>query len=266
MIPRHSRARPRCVLCMDSTPRACCQPKAGAYSRDNAGASPSPEELHCAANETVQRRIRMSATLNHLIAAHGYWVVAAIVGLESMGIPAPGETVLVAAGIYAGTTHGLHIGLVVAAAAAARLSATTAGISWAAGLGTVAILRYGYLVRLNSRRHKARPLPVRSTWREGRVLRPVRRRCCARSRRRSPGSPAWAGSGFSFSMRSEGRVVSGVRLRRLRTGGACPPPDSSGRRRDPGARGRDDRGGPLVRPRHETELSDRAERAFPDER
>jgi hypothetical protein len=29
------------------------------------------------------------------VSAHGYWVVALIVGLESMGLPLPGETILV---------------------------------------------------------------------------------------------------------------------------------------------------------------------------
>ena len=33
-------------------------------------------------------------TLQQLISTHGYWTVALIVGLESMGIPLPGETVL----------------------------------------------------------------------------------------------------------------------------------------------------------------------------
>ena len=38
-----------------------------------------------------------------------YWAVLVLVGLESMGIPVPGETVLVSAAIYAGTAHGFHI-------------------------------------------------------------------------------------------------------------------------------------------------------------
>jgi hypothetical protein len=32
------------------------------------------------------------AELQKLVSAHGYWVVALIVGLESMGLPLPGET------------------------------------------------------------------------------------------------------------------------------------------------------------------------------
>jgi hypothetical protein len=39
--------------------------------------------------------------LQDLVATHGYWSVALVVGLESMGIPLPGETVLVLAAIYA---------------------------------------------------------------------------------------------------------------------------------------------------------------------
>ena len=35
------------------------------------------------------------------VSATGYWAIALIVGLESMGIPLPGETILVLAAIYA---------------------------------------------------------------------------------------------------------------------------------------------------------------------
>jgi membrane protein DedA with SNARE-associated domain len=44
--------------------------------------------------------------LQQLVSAHGYWVVALIVGLESMGLPLPGETILVLAAIYAATAQG----------------------------------------------------------------------------------------------------------------------------------------------------------------
>src|ERR1044072_5202676 len=47
--------------------------------------------------------------LPDLIATHGYWVVALIVALESMGIPLPGETALVTAAIFAGATERLNI-------------------------------------------------------------------------------------------------------------------------------------------------------------
>ena len=55
--------------------------------------------------------------LAHLIQTYGYWAIGGIVALESMGFPLPGETVLVAAAIYAGTTHDLEILFVIVAAA-----------------------------------------------------------------------------------------------------------------------------------------------------
>jgi len=37
--------------------------------------------------------------IHDLISRHGYSVVGGVIGLESMGIPLPGETVLIAAAI-----------------------------------------------------------------------------------------------------------------------------------------------------------------------
>jgi hypothetical protein len=54
--------------------------------------------------------------LNHLLSVYGYWAVMLFVGLESIGMPMPGETMLIAASIDAGTTHDLDIALVIAAA------------------------------------------------------------------------------------------------------------------------------------------------------
>ncbi|WP_316770849.1 DedA family protein [Streptomyces sasae] len=42
------------------------------------------------------------AHLAPLLAHYGYWAVGAVVLLEDFGVPAPGETILIAAGIYAG--------------------------------------------------------------------------------------------------------------------------------------------------------------------
>jgi membrane protein DedA with SNARE-associated domain len=46
----------------------------------------------------------------------GYWGVGLSIGVESMGLPVPGGTVLVAAAIYAATTHQLQLALVILAA------------------------------------------------------------------------------------------------------------------------------------------------------
>ena len=93
-------------------------------------------------------------TLNHLVATGGYWVVGAVVALESMGIPAPGETVLVTAAIYAGTTHDLQIGLVIASAAAGAIAGDNVGFVLGRRFGAGLLLRHAALLRLNSRRLK----------------------------------------------------------------------------------------------------------------
>ena len=45
----------------------------------------------------------------HLIHNYGLLVIAVVIGLESIGLPFPGETVLILAGIFAGTKHDLNI-------------------------------------------------------------------------------------------------------------------------------------------------------------
>ena len=86
------------------------------------------------------------------IAAHGPVLVAAVVALESMGLPVPGETTLVTAALIAGTSHGLDIGVVVAAAAVGAIGGDSAGYwigrRWGHGL----LVRYGPLVRIDAAR------------------------------------------------------------------------------------------------------------------
>ena len=51
-----------------------------------------------------------------LLTTYGYWAVFAGIAIESAGIPFPGETMLLVATIYAGTTHQLAPVLIIAAA------------------------------------------------------------------------------------------------------------------------------------------------------
>jgi membrane protein YqaA with SNARE-associated domain len=53
----------------------------------------------------------------NILQTYGYLAVFVLVGLESAGIPLPGETMLLVAAIYAGTTHQLAIDGVIAATA-----------------------------------------------------------------------------------------------------------------------------------------------------
>lgn len=94
----------------------------------------------------------MVAALSDLLASHGYWVVALVITLESMGIPMPGETMLVTAGIYAGSTHTLNPGLLVLAAAGGAILGDNLGFWLGRRFGVDLLRRYGHLVRIDEPR------------------------------------------------------------------------------------------------------------------
>ena len=96
----------------------------------------------------------MFNSLADVISTQGYWGVAAIVGLESMGIPLPGETALVTAGIYAGTTHRLDIAFVIGAAAVGAIVGDNVGFWIGRRFGYRLILRYAAFLRLTTGRLK----------------------------------------------------------------------------------------------------------------
>jgi membrane protein DedA with SNARE-associated domain len=81
--------------------------------------------------------------LNQLISAYGYWAVMLFVGVESIGIPVPGETMLLAAAIYAGTTHNLDISLVIASASVGAVLGDNIGYWVGREFGYELLLRYG---------------------------------------------------------------------------------------------------------------------------
>ncbi|HTM03692.1 MAG TPA: DedA family protein [Vicinamibacterales bacterium] len=86
------------------------------------------------------------------IAAHGYPAIAIIVGLESMGLPLPGETTLITAAIFAGSTHVLELGPVIAAAAAGAIAGDTAGFWIGRTAGQALVVRYGSHLRMTPAR------------------------------------------------------------------------------------------------------------------
>jgi membrane protein DedA with SNARE-associated domain len=93
-------------------------------------------------------------SLQQLLSPHGYWAVALIVGLESMGIPLPGETILVLAAIYAASDPTLNIWLVIAAAAAGSILGDNAGYWIGHRYAYVAVLQYGRYLGLSEPRIK----------------------------------------------------------------------------------------------------------------
>ncbi len=92
--------------------------------------------------------------LTHLLSTYGYWAVLVFVAIESTGIPFPGETMLLAAAIYAGTTHHLALPFVIAAAAAGAILGDNIGF-WVGREGGYRLLRrYGKYIRLDEHKLK----------------------------------------------------------------------------------------------------------------
>ncbi len=96
----------------------------------------------------------LSPDVTHLIGQYGYGAVALAIGIESVGIPFPGETTLLAAAVYAGTTHRLSIAWVIVAAAAGAVIGDNIGFWIGREFGYPILLRYGRYVRISERRIK----------------------------------------------------------------------------------------------------------------
>ena len=89
-------------------------------------------------------------TLTHLLDRWGYLIVAVFVGIESSGIPFPGETMLVTAAVYAGSGH-LSIAGVIAAAAIGAILGDNLGYAAGRFGGRALVERYGRYIRLRPR-------------------------------------------------------------------------------------------------------------------
>jgi membrane protein DedA with SNARE-associated domain len=92
--------------------------------------------------------------IHHLLSTYGYWAVLLFVGIESIGIPFPGETMLIAASIYAGTTHDLNIAGVIAAASCGAILGDNIGFWIGREFGFALLMRFHDVLRLDERRLK----------------------------------------------------------------------------------------------------------------
>jgi membrane protein DedA with SNARE-associated domain len=93
-------------------------------------------------------------SFSHLVHLYGLAVVAGVIGFESLGLPFPGESVLILASILAGTKHDLNIFAVVATAAAAAVIGQMAGYLVGREFGYRLLLRYGPYLRITESRIK----------------------------------------------------------------------------------------------------------------
>jgi membrane protein DedA with SNARE-associated domain len=95
-----------------------------------------------------------SHDLAHLIHVYGYWIVALVIGLESMGLPLPGETTLIVASIYSARSHDTHIWLVIAAAICGAVIGDNVGYWLGREFGYRLLLRYGRYIMISDARIK----------------------------------------------------------------------------------------------------------------
>lgn len=92
---------------------------------------------------------------NHLmplVREHGVIIVGAATLLESSGVPTPGESAIIAAALYAATTHEIGIVPLVAAAATGAILGDNIGYLLGRSIGFRVMKRYGKRVGLTDAR------------------------------------------------------------------------------------------------------------------
>jgi len=91
-------------------------------------------------------------SLEGLIHAYGYPAIFVIIMLESIGLPLPGESLLIAVALYAASTHHLNIFIVVPLATAGAICGDQIGYLIGRWIGTRMLTRWGRKVGLSDER------------------------------------------------------------------------------------------------------------------
>ena len=90
--------------------------------------------------------------LEHLLGEYGYGLVFVVIALEAMGVPFPGESMIIAAAVYCATTGKLSIYGVVPAAIAGAIMGDNFGYLMGRWAGFRLLRRYGRYVGLTDKR------------------------------------------------------------------------------------------------------------------
>ena len=93
-------------------------------------------------------------TLDTLLSNYGYAAVFAFVTVESLGVPFPGETMVIVAALYAGHTHNLTVWLIWLSASAGAIIGDNIGYAIGFWGGFRLLLRYGSKIHVNEARIK----------------------------------------------------------------------------------------------------------------
>ena len=89
-----------------------------------------------------------------LLSSVGYLSIFLLVGLESVGIPLPGETALITAAVYAGTTHKLVIWYVILVATLGAIVGDNIGYWIGREGGFFLLKKYGKYIRIDENKLK----------------------------------------------------------------------------------------------------------------
>jgi membrane protein DedA with SNARE-associated domain len=92
--------------------------------------------------------------LGALISAYGMWLVAAIIALECVCIPLPGETILITAAVYAAASHAVSIWSIVAAGIVGAIVGNAIAFWLGRAYGYKLLIRYGIYLQLDEARIK----------------------------------------------------------------------------------------------------------------
>jgi membrane protein DedA with SNARE-associated domain len=90
--------------------------------------------------------------LTHLLQQYGYSLIFVGIMLESIGLPLPGESLMIAAAIYAATTHQLDIFILIPVAAAGAISGDQIGYFIGRWIGYRVLAHWGSKLGLTEER------------------------------------------------------------------------------------------------------------------
>jgi membrane protein DedA with SNARE-associated domain len=103
---------------------------------------------------TVLAAFFSTHTLDTLLSNYGYAAVFLFVMIESLGVPFPGETMVITAALYAGHTHNLSVWVIWLVASAGAIIGDNIGYAIGFWGGFRLLIRYGPKVRLNEAKVK----------------------------------------------------------------------------------------------------------------
>src|SRR6478672_10782872 len=92
--------------------------------------------------------------MTELISTHGVWLVAVFIALETVGAPLPAEAFLIAAAIFAASTHAIDIKALLLAGVLAAIAGNVAGFWLGRTYGHQLLLTYGGRIGLTPGRIK----------------------------------------------------------------------------------------------------------------